>query len=109
VLEFNAYSIMAGGGVDVYYKEKTGMKSDEGSPLDYFKVLRLGEDYTTISCFAEVLFYDVKEEDRAVARRITWQPLSDSISKMELDLFNIKAVSTTMGETISLQDPILQE
>ena len=99
---------MAAGGVDIYYKEKTGMKSDEGYPLDYFKILRLGEDYTTSSCFAEVLFYDVKEKDRGIARRITSHPLSDSISKMELELFNIKTVSTTMGETISLQDPILQ-
>tara|TARA_R110000751_G_scaffold156904_1_gene262276 strand:+ start:143 stop:451 length:309 start_codon:yes stop_codon:yes gene_type:complete len=99
--------------MEIWYKEDTGMTNPQNNNLDYFKIVRIGEDYSTSSNFADVVFYQLltdaqNDEIPPSARTAIWSPTVDSISQMEVDLFSLATVSTTSGDSISLQDPVLQ-
>lgn len=99
--------------MEVYYKQNTGIKNPQENNLDYFVVRVLGSNYEMTQSIAEVLFYEILEDAQEgktppAARVCEWNPDSDSTSQMRVELFALAEVSTTAGETITLNNPTPQ-
>jgi len=99
--------------MDIYYKENTGLETPQGHNLDYFSITLLGNNYTTSTCFAEIVFYQFLEDAQSgkpanAQRTCEWSPLTDSASQMRIDLFDMDSVDTTSEDTISLKNPTPQ-
>ena len=96
--------------MEVYYKQDTGLQNPQGRNLDYFVINLIGADYSSSSCGAEVLFYEFLADAQSgtiapASRSMLWQPLIDSVSQMQTDLFSFDSIDTTSGDTITLLNP----
>lgn len=99
--------------MEIYYKENTGIKNPQDRNLDYFKITLIGSNFETDKTNAEVIFYEFLEDAQQdktppAARVCEWNPDSDSTSQMRAELFALAEVSTTAGETITLNNPTPQ-
>ena len=96
--------------MEVWYKQNTGIKNPQDRNLDYFVVNLIGANYSTSSCGAEILFYEFLEDAEGgkiapASRGVYWNPLIDSVSQMQTDLFSFDSITTTSGDVITLLNP----
>lgn len=95
----------------IYYKEKIGLKTKQEEPCDYFVIDKIGARMTINRAEAEILFWerlDHAQEGKPanLSRTIQWDIVKEtSIDSGVQTLFTAEKLTTTNGETISLQNP----
>jgi transcription initiation factor TFIID subunit TAF12 len=100
--------------MDIYYKQNTGLETPQGHNLDYFSIKILGNNYTSSTSFAEIVFYQFLEDAQSgkpanAQRTCEWNPMSDCTSVMVANLFSFDSITTTSGDTITLLNPTQQD
>ena len=100
--------------MEIWYKENIGITNPQDRNLEYFVVELIGANYSSSSCAAQILFYeflaDAQDGKIAPASRVmNWNPLIDSVSQMQTDLFSFDSITTTSGDTITLLNPTQQD
>ena len=97
----------------IYYKENTGLKTPQDHNLDYFIIVKAGNDYKLSECFAEIIFYQFLEDAQTnkpanAQRTCQWSPNIDCTSVMIAELFSFDSITTTAMDVITLQNPTEQ-
>ena len=95
----------------IYYKENTGLKTAQGENCDYFVIDTIGAKMTINRAEAVILFWERLEHAQGdkpanLSRSISWDITGEtSIDNGIQTLFTSEFLTTTNGETITLQNP----
>lgn len=99
--------------MNIYLKENTGLQTAQGEPCNYFTINTIGAKLAINRAEAEILFWERLEHAQGgkpanLSRTIQWDINKETSIDAGIEtLFTSETLTTTNGETISLQNPNL--
>lgn len=99
----------------IYEKENTGITTAQEEPCKYFSIEEIGANLWKGKAFAKVHFWERLNHAQSgkkanVYRDIEWSIVKETSIDAGLDtLFSSESITTTVGDSISLQNPKLVE
>lgn len=98
--------------MNVYFKENIGIQTPQGHDLNYFVIIRIGNNFETGTNTATINFYlfegDAKENKPANAQRTCeWVPMLTDTDAIRQNLFSLDSIETTSQDVITLKNPTI--